>query len=184
MDRAADGHDDELERFREYLNLLSRSQVDHRLEAKLDLSGVVQQTLLEAHAAIGQLRGHDDAQKAAWLRRILTHNLADEIRKLRAGKRDLQRERSLDAILDESSSRLDTWLVADQSSPSEQAMRSEEILRLSKALALLPDDQRRVVELHHLRGRTLAEIGVELGRSKSAVAGLLRRRLLARRHPL
>src|SRR5262245_15774253 len=114
-----------LEGFRAYLHLLARLQLDSQLQGKLDLSGVVQQTLLEAHRGFGQLRGRDPAQRLAWLRRILANNLGDEIRKLVACKRDVARERSLEAALEESSARIDIWLAAEQSSPSEQAQRHE-----------------------------------------------------------
>jgi len=64
-----------------------------------------------------------------------------------------------------------------QSSPSAQAIRQEELLALAQALARLPEDQRRAVELHHLQGVALAEVGQHLGRTKGAVAQLLFRGL-------
>jgi RNA polymerase sigma-70 factor (ECF subfamily) len=99
-----------LERYRDYLQLLARLQVDARLQAKVDLSGVVQQTLLEAHQAWEKLRSWDEAQRTAWLRKALANNLTDELRKLGTARRDVARVRSLDAALEESSARLEALL--------------------------------------------------------------------------
>ena len=172
----------ELERFRAYLDLLARLEVAPRLRDKVDLSGVVQQTLLEAHQGIARasaIRTDAPRRSPAWLRSILSHNLADVLRKLTARKRDFRREWSLESALDQSASRVEQWLAAEQSSPSRQAIRQEELLRMAESLATLPEGQRRAIELHHLQGRPLAEIARELGTTKSAVAGLLHRGLKA-----
>jgi RNA polymerase sigma-70 factor (ECF subfamily) len=166
-----------LEQFRAYLAFLVRRQLDGRLLGKLDASGVVQQTLWEATQGWKDLRGRSEAEVAAWLRRILVRNLADEVRRLGADKRDWARERSLEAAVEQSSANLAAWLAQDQPSPSQQAMRHERMLELAAALAQLPDDQRTAVELHHLEGYSLTEVGERMRRSKDAVAGLLFRGL-------
>jgi RNA polymerase sigma-70 factor (ECF subfamily) len=166
-----------LEDFRAYLTLLARARVDPRLNSKLDLSGVVQQTLLEAHQARERVAAWNEAQTAAWLRRLLANNLADEVRKLRTQGRDVGREVPLGAGLEESSAKLEAWLVAEQSSPSERAQRNEEALRLAAALERLPADARDALVLQHWHGWSLAQIGEHLGRTPGAVAGLLHRGL-------
>src|SRR5215467_12624471 len=105
-------------RYDSYLELLIRNKAGGPRPAALDLSGVVQQTLLEAHRNWPQLRGRDEPAVAAWLRRVLANNLADALRKVYAGKRDAGRERSLEAAVQASSARLEALLAADQSSPS------------------------------------------------------------------
>lgn len=174
---AGDRNGEALERFRDYLHLLARMHLDHRLRGRLDPSDVVQQTLLEAHQKRDQFRGQTDAEQARWLSQILTHNLADAIRAIRRIKRDVARERSLEAACDESSVRIEAWLVADQSSPSQQAAKNEQLLRLAEALTQLPEPQREAIVLHHLQRWSLGELATHLGRSEPAVAGLLHRGL-------
>jgi len=166
-----------LERCREYLHLLARLHLDHRLQGKLDPADVVQQTLMRAHEKRVQFRGRTDAELTAWLRQALLNNLAEAVRRFAAESRDVARDRSLEASLEESSARLESWLAADQSSPSQRFMRQEQGIRLADALAELPDDQRRAVELHHLKGYSVAEVGELMDRSRPAVVGLLFRGL-------
>ena len=177
MDPTASAQALELERFRDFLTLLARLQLAPRLQGKVDLSGVVQQTLLEAHQALDQLRAWDEPKRAAWLRKALAHNLTDEVRKLRTAGRDVAREQPLEAALERSSARLEAWLAADQSTPSQRAVRQEQLLRLAEALARLPIDQRTAVELHHLRGHAVAEVARQMGRGEGAVGALLVRGL-------
>ena len=73
--------EESLERFRNYLHLLARLQLDPRLKGKLDPSDAVQQTLLKAHESRSEFRGSGMAEQAAWIRTILANCLADEARK-------------------------------------------------------------------------------------------------------
>ena len=173
-----------LERFRQYLLLLARLHLSGRVQAKLDPSDVVQETLLEAYRKQAQFRGTTDAELAGWLRQALAHCIADAMRAFGRAKRDLAQERSLEAALDESSARLAAVLAADQSSPSQRAAREEQLVQLAEALAELPDDQRRAVEMKHLQACSVAVIAQRMGRSETAVGGLLRRGMTALRQRL
>lgn len=128
------------ERFRSYLRLLAEAQLGPGGWPGVEPSDVVQQTLLDAHKDHDRFRGHTEAERLAWLRRLLACNLADAARARGRIKRSAGRVRSLEDALDASSARLGHWLAADQSSPSERAARSEAVLRLADALALLPED--------------------------------------------
>ena len=79
--------------------------------------------------------------------------------------------------VEESAGRLEHWIEAEQPSPSEPAVRDEQLDILARFLAELPEDQQEVLVLKHCLGRKVAEIAEETGRSVASVAGLLRRGL-------
>ncbi len=167
--------------FRGYLRLLARCQLDRRLRGKLDPSDLVQLTLLKAHEARSEFRGTTVAERAAWLRQILANTLANAVREFTRAKRDVALERSLEAALHESSARLELWLASGEPPPGWAAERNELLLQLAAALERLPELQQEVVVLRHCQGWSVADIAAHVGRSRAAVASLLRRGLDALR---
>jgi RNA polymerase sigma-70 factor (ECF subfamily) len=166
-----------LEKFRNYLHILTRLQLGPKSSSKLDASDIVQETLLHAYQRRDQFRGSDDAARAKWLRAILARNVADALRSQGRHKRDIARETSLQEKLDSSSDSLGARLVAEQSTPSAQAMRHELAVHVADALAQIPHAQREALLLHYWQGCSLAEIAVQLDRTTDAVGGLLKRGL-------
>ncbi len=177
MRPAAGGDIRPIEEHRDYLLLLVRLQIGSRLRAKLDASDIVQQAILHAHEKRDQFRGRTEAEWLAWLRTILANALAMAARRFDAQARDPGRERSLEAELERSSSRLEGLLAADQTSPSERVVQGEDLRRLARALSRLPEDQRQVVELHYLEGMMVADVAERIGRTRPAAVGLLFRGL-------
>ncbi|QDU25553.1 ECF RNA polymerase sigma-E factor [Anatilimnocola aggregata] len=172
------------EQFRSYLRLLARMQLPPRLVPKIDTSDVVQQTLIKAYQGLAGFRGSTEREMAGWLRQILANQLAHLVRDFGRQKRDAGRELPLAQVVDESSARLEAWLAAEQSSPSEHVQRSDLLLQLATGLESLPEDQREAVELHYCHGWTLAQIATHLHRTPPSVAGLVHRGLLKLRDQL
>jgi RNA polymerase sigma-70 factor (ECF subfamily) len=159
-----------LERYRSWLGLLARLQVEPRFRSKFDPSDIVQQTLLEAVRDFPKFRGGTEAELAAWLRTILAHVLLHQVRHFAgADRRDIGREVSLEQALAESSRRLGDTLEAPISSPSEQAGRHERELRLADALARLPADYAEIILLRNVEGLSHEEAAGRMGRGVGAV---------------
>lgn len=166
-----------LEPFRKYLRVLAGLHLDKRLRGKLDPSDIVQQTMLRANSALADLRNDRPEVLMAWLRRILAGTLADAAKHFDRDKREIARERSIDADLDRTASGFAAWLAADHTSPSCKAERNEELLRMVAALSELPDVMREVVVLKHCQGWPLSRIAEHTGKSIPSVASYLRRGL-------
>lgn len=180
----ADALDQLLERYRQYLKLLARTGIDASLRGKADASDVVQDAFLKAHQHFDQFRGQTEAELTSWLRQILARNLADLGRRYRMAEgRRVNRERSLEQLLNASSQALDRLLADDALSPSQSAERRELSVVLANALAELSDDQREVIVLRSLEERDWEEVARKMERSPGAVR-MLWVRALKRLRPL
>ena len=172
-----------LERYRNYLLLLARLQLDPRLSSKVDPTDVVQETFLEATRDFSQFRGSTEGELARWLRQILVTNLANLIRRfLGTDRRDVRLEQELRAGVEQSSDAFATALPASQTSPSDQVARREEAVLLADALHALPDHYRDVIVLRSLQGLPFAEVAQRMSRSVDAVEKLWARALVRLRH--
>jgi len=170
------------QRYRQWLALLARLQMNGRLQEKFDPSDLVQQTLLEACRDLPKFEGTTEAELRTWLRQILAHVLAHEIRRYGGtGKRDADLEISLNQDLARSSMRLNEILADTGSSPSERAVHNEQELRLAEVLARLPDEHREVIILRNLEGLSHEEVARRMGRSVGAVRMLWMRALASLR---
>src|SRR5262245_32304160 len=141
MSQDADSLDRELEQHRAFLCVLARKHLHRRLWAKIDPSDVVQKTLLDAHDKRYQVTGPN---VLPWLVQALRNDVRDAIDKF---GRIAAKEKSLQQAVDDSVRMVNSWAVADASSPSQQAIKQEELMRLIQALLKLPEAERVAVEL-------------------------------------
>jgi RNA polymerase sigma-70 factor, ECF subfamily len=162
-----------LELYRRYLGLLARIEIGRNLQAKLDASDLVQDTLLEAHRNFPRFQGTTETQFVCWLRQIMAASLANLLRRyLGTQGRDVRLERDLAVQLEQSSLLIDRGLVDRMSSPSQQAARREQAVLLADALDELPSDYRDVLVYRHLQGLSFQEVSQRMQRSLDSVEKL------------
>ena len=158
-----------LERYQPWLQLLARLQIDAEFQGKFDPADIAQQTMLEACRDLPKFRGQTAAELLAWLRKILAHVLAHEIRRYRGTQqRDVGREVSLEQSLAQSSQRLGAIMADDGPSPSEHAVAREQEVLLADVLARLPEEYREVIVLRNLEELPHEEVARRMTRSVGA----------------
>jgi RNA polymerase sigma-70 factor (ECF subfamily) len=173
-----------LELYRNYLRLMARTLISQPLRVRLDASDLVQEALFKAHREFAGFLGTTEPELVAWLRQILVRSLSDQVKRHRAGKRDLRREEALDALLDRSSLAVQKALVVPGSSPSSIASRREQAVLLADALEKLPADYREVFISRNLEHIPFDQIAIRMGRTPGAVRKLWTRTMLSLRRML
>ena len=152
--------------------MLAQAQLGRHLRGKCDPSDLVQQTLLEAHRDFVAFQGTGENELAAWLRRILAHNLFNEARRFATRGRDATREVSLEGFqagLDHSSQMLARCLADDGPTPSEAAADREAAVQLADTLGRLPENYQQVLLLRLFEGLTAEEVAERMDTTAGAV---------------
>lgn len=162
-----------LSKYRQYLVFLARSQANDDLQAKLDASDIAQEVCLHAHQGIAQFRGSTSMEFSGWLRGMVGHVVAMQLRKFfGTQKRDARLEQRIDHRLASASGFLNSGLAADITSPSQDFARNEQLLNMAAAMELLPSDYRQVIMLRHVDALPFSEIARRMERSVDSVEKL------------
>ncbi|WP_442507974.1 sigma-70 family RNA polymerase sigma factor [Novipirellula sp. SH528] len=169
-----------LERYRGYLLMLAHRFLSERLRRRIDPADIVQLTFLEAKRDLDSFRGSSPAEFAGWLRGVLKNNVASAVtRHVTTQKRSLKREvdGNKPSPNDSGGGAWIQQLPGSTTSPSGVAIRTEATVALLEALHQLPETQAEAIRLRYMEGLPLAEIVERMGKSDTAVAGLLKRGL-------
>jgi RNA polymerase sigma-70 factor, ECF subfamily len=170
-----------LQWYTNYLTILATSQLDRRIRRRVSPSDVVQEVLLAAHRDFDDFRGSSQGELLAWIRRILINTLHRSFEShVKAGKRDVRREVSIDTItqsLDRSAIPLLSLLHDKTASPSARLSAEEDAIALANELNQLRPQYRDVIIYRIVQGLSFEEIAEAMGRSTSAVRMLWLRAL-------
>ncbi len=172
IDQAQQGNESARQRLfalgRNYMALVARAQVESWLRVKVDASDLVQQTMLEAHRDFARFGGQSEKEWLAWLRKILSHNMADFVRCYRGTAKRGGRElpfRDPDATTAFGAPEP----AAPGPTPSQEFQQIDVELRLAEAIQHLPPDYQEVILLRNLQRLPFADVAERMDRSRPAV---------------
>jgi RNA polymerase sigma-70 factor, ECF subfamily len=149
------------------LRAKARARLPSALRGKVAESDVIQEAWLAAFLALPEFEDRGDGSFGKWLRGILDHKVAYEVRRHgRTAKRDAGREARLATEVGR------TIQARGAASPSQDAMALEQASALRGVIDGLADDHAAVIRLVHVEGLTLAQAGERLGRSGDAARKL------------
>jgi RNA polymerase sigma-70 factor (ECF subfamily) len=167
-------------RHRDRLRRMVELRLDRRLLSRIDPSDVIQESYLDAARRLEEYLADPRVPLFLWLRLVV----GDRLRKLHRDHlgtqmRDAGREVSLyrDPLPAASSAALAAQLLGRLTSPTQAAVRAEQMLRVQEALNALDPVDREVICLRHFEGLSRAEAAQVLGIEEAATAKRLVRAL-------
>ena len=155
-----------------------QSKMGLRLKRKLEPEDVLQEVTAEAVRTLPQTDlSHQDP--FGWLCQLAERRIIDAHRRyFEAKKRDAGREVPISGGGDDSQQGdLINLLVASMTTASKAFSRNLREMRLSQALAELPEDRREVLHLRYVECLPTKEIAERVGKTDGAVRVLLTRSL-------
>ncbi|MDB5391084.1 MAG: rpoE [Planctomycetaceae bacterium] len=159
-----------LQTARPYLERIANEEMDEVLRKKLDPSDLVQQTFLEAIRDFSQFDGAANTF-LCWMRRLLLNNLANLHRDFLRAKRSVKRE----VPLTESTYHWGDLFCSVLTPPIAKVMSYERNEALELAVARLPPDYQRVIQLRYTELLSFEAIADLMARSENAIRKLFAR---------
>lgn len=144
-------------------------RIPGRLRSLLSDDDVMQQTYADAFRGISRFVSQGDGSFARWLATLARCNVRDAVKMLEAQKRGGRSRRTPQPTGVEPFIFLFEDLAATGSTPSQHAARAEARADIEAAIATLPPQYARVVQMYDIEGRPIDEVAAALERTPGAV---------------
>jgi RNA polymerase sigma-70 factor (ECF subfamily) len=147
------------------------------MQSAVGAEDIVQLTFTNVFQSIDKYEVRSDATFLSWLLAIAENQLRDVVRAHKRKKRGGDRVRVEDAANEEQNHEVQLLdiLVGPDHTPSRSAARREGMQAIRMALAELPEEYRRAIELRYFDGYSMEETAILMGRTTGAVRGLVDR---------
>jgi RNA polymerase sigma-70 factor (ECF subfamily) len=140
------------------------------LRGKLESMDLVQDTFIEAVKDLGKFEYQNEGDFLRWMSKIAENRIRDNLKRLHADKRDIDREVPIDHHSPKTGNTpTRTPEPIRTTTPSVIMSIGEELDRLENAMDILKPEYREVIVLNQIEGLSLKEIGDRLGKSPDAI---------------
>ncbi len=168
-----------LERYLPGLRAFIRMRAGPMIRRRESESDLAQSVCREVLEHVDKFQYGNETGFKRWLYTTALRKILHRYEYYAADKRNVMRD--IPIVGQGDSSRSDEQMLGEAyrtfSTPSQHAMKREEIERVEKAFDRLRDDQREVISLAHVVGLSRAEIAEQVGKSEGAVRTMLSRAL-------
>ncbi len=172
-----DALNDLFARYHQTMVEVARRKLGPRLRLKEDPDDLAQTTFREATRDFDRYQYQGQGSLLRWLVQILQNKIRDKAEFYSAGKRDLSRERAMDAGTDNGDSDpTPRDFVSSDLSVTRVVQRDENFELLRESLGELSEEHRKAISLVFFEGLQLREAGERMGgKTEDAVRMMLRR---------
>lgn len=147
-------------------------RLDPRIRGRIDAADILQEAYLEASTRLSSFLDSADVSFFVWLRQQTLQTLVDVHRRQFRQKRDVNREIHFASTgpADGTSLSISQFLVSQLTSPSQVAVKAEEIQGLQDALNSMNDVDREVLALRHFEQLSNTQVAEILELSPTAAS--------------
>jgi RNA polymerase sigma-70 factor (ECF subfamily) len=150
------------------------------IRSKMDSMDLVQDAFVSALEDMGDFTYKDEGDFLRWLSKIVENRIRDNVKKLRADKRNIRKEVSLRNRVPTTGKSFASALgPIATTTPSVIVSKGEDLDKLEKAINKLTPEYREVIILKKIEGLSYKEIGNKLGKSSDAVGMLVSRAMIS-----
>ena len=152
-------------------------KIPSQVRRQLATEDIMQEVFSQVFRDISSYKAREGASFFAWLRAIADHRLTDALRRVRSKKRGGDFHQLSKAAFAQTDSIVELIDIVCQDShlPEKSAARRDAAQAIHVGVANLPLDQQQVIRERFFEGKKVEEIAESMGRTTSAVRGLIHR---------
>lgn len=179
----SDSRDELLLQLKTYMEVIVKSRMNPKFQAKFGKSDIVQYSMAVAIEKFDDFQGHTKGELLNWVKAILENEIRQQQRALTAQKRDVFREQALD-FKTHSGTHLQMGVADRNWTPRTNAIQKEQAAAVESAIDSLPAEYQEVIRLRNQEQLPFSEIGQRMNRTENAATKLWYRALVQLRNKL